>query len=114
QHGLITHAPRVDSIPAPKAAPKVYMTHEHLTALWQEAPTKWPVKNRNFRPLNYSPQTAWRCCLILWTIYGLRTQELVAVESASRPLQWSNIHDCVETPNPAGYTQNGWGWLVYI
>src|SRR5690606_7668995 len=89
-NGLITHAPRVESIPAKKASPKIYLTDDHLEALWRHAPTDWPVKRRGFTRLHYPPQLAWRCCLVLWTIYGFRTQELIALERKSRPLRWEN------------------------
>lgn len=113
--GLIAVAPRIDAVSAPKAAPKIYLTDEHLTALWTAADSlRWPVKRRDFRPLHYSPATAWRACLVLWTLYGFRTQELVALEDISQPITWANIVLTEETPNPAGYTSNEWGWLVYV
>lgn len=114
-HGLIVSSPRVESLVAPKAAPKVYLTDEHLTALWTAAESlAWPVRRRDFQPLHCSPTTAWRSCLVLWVLYGLRTQELVALEEIAQPIRWSNIVLTEETPNPAGYTRSEWGWLVYV
>lgn len=112
--GLITHVPKIRSVPAKKAAPKIYLNDDQLELMWKatEAMT-WPRKRRGFTRLHYSPPMAWKCCLILWTLYGLRTQELVALEKKAKPLKWGNIRDDLETPNPAGKTLNEWGWLVY-
>lgn len=112
--GLITHVPRAKPVPAKKAAAKIYLIDSQLSDLWEAfGESTWPVKRQGFRPLHYPSPMAWRCCLVLWTLYGFRTQELIPLESKAKSLKWKHIHDCYETPNPAGQTKNEWGWIVF-
>lgn len=119
RHGLITHAPRFTDLPAQRSAPKIYVTDDQLVALWNAATgLKWPDRRRDFRQrddrfLHYTPGTAWRCCLVLWVMYGFRTQDLIALEEESTPITWANYTDSPESPNPVGYGRNPYGWLSF-
>lgn len=54
----------------------------------------------------------WKSMVVLYSTYGFRTNELVAIESGKVGLDWSNIHFDKEV---RGYTQaeSEFGWIIY-
>lgn len=113
-HQLIPQAPQIADLPEHKSDPPIYLTDDQLTALWHAAERlAWPKKRRGFRPLGYPAATAWRCCLVLWVMYGIRTQDLITLEGKNSPLTWGNFYDDPATPNPVGYATNQDGWLHF-
>lgn len=111
---LIPHAPKLERLPHRSVAPKVYLLDEQIDRLWEAAAKlKWPTKDSDKKPLPYSPAVAWRAALVMYRIYGFRTQELVRMERKYHPIQWKHIKDQELTPNPAGHCRCEYGWFQY-
>lgn len=94
---------------AARPAPKFYMRHEQAESLWRQMDSAtWPQLP------GMTPADWWRCALVLYWIYGFRTQELIAFQVGKTPLTWSAISLGDETPNPEGTATNALGWLSYV
>lgn len=104
---IIARRPRVRCL-STKPAPKYYVTESQISALWLACDSaSWP------RVGTLSAAEWWRCALLLYWVYGFRTQELVAFARGMDPLKWSAITFGRETPNPEGTAENPHGWLSY-
>lgn len=115
RHELITHSPKLESLPHRAVAPKVFPSDDELNAVWDACDrATWPRRDGNLRPLPYSPAQAWRSALVLYRCYGFRTQELVQLEHGFRSLQWRNLYGPGLTPNPEGKCVCEHGWLAYV
>lgn len=109
KHRMVKQRPRLEQLTHCKASPKLYLTDDQLDRLWNAASQlTWP------RVGDLHPAEFWRSALILYRIYGFRTQELIAYELGKTPLQWRNISLDAETPNPSGTAINNLGWLWYL
>lgn len=105
--GIVKRRPKVERLPT-HAAKKFYMTLEQVEAMWSAAgAATWP------RCPGLSPGDWWRCALVLYWVYGFRTQELIAFQIGKTALHWSAISFEAETPNPEGTARNALGWLTY-
>jgi hypothetical protein len=107
RRGHLRRRPRVAQLTA-RAAAKHYLRVEQIESLWSAcAAAQWPSVG------NFPPAAWWRCALVLYWIYGFRTQELIAFQPGQRPLTWLAVSDLPETPNPVGTAQCQFGWLSY-
>jgi integrase len=107
KRGIVKRRPKSERLPT-RAAKKYYMTFDQVEAMWSAAgAATWP------RCPGMSPGDWWRCALVLYWVYGFRTQELVAFQVGKEPLRWSGISLAAETPNPEGTARNTLGWLIY-
>jgi integrase len=105
--GIVKRRPKVERLPT-HAAKKFYLTIEQVESLWSAAgAATWP------QCPGMSPGDWWRCALVLYWVYGFRTQELIAFQTGKQSLCWSAISLEAETPNPEGTARNALGWLVY-
>ena len=108
QHGKIKKRPRLEKLPT-KPARKFYMRPEQMNALWPAFDKlDWP------RMPGMSTANWWRCSLVIYWVYGMRTQELIQFQFDKQPLTWSAITLDTETPNPDGTATNALGWLSYV
>lgn len=112
--GILIKAPSLQSLPYVLDEPKIYPSDEEINALWANCHRMtWPVKDGSQRPLHYSPEIAWKVAIVLYRIFGFRTQELIQLERGYEPLRWRNIYGPGLTPNPAGKLHFEFGALVY-
>jgi len=72
----------------------------------------WPDRDRDGRPLD--PVKSWRSAIVMYLLYGFRTEELIAYTSTAHSLTWSNICDDAESPAVESLMQNESGWLQYV
>lgn len=114
KHGLMASPPKLEPLPAKKAARKIYLRYDELDHLYRAfGKATWPQKSDESRSLPYSSGVYWRAALVLYFNYGFRTQELWSYESAMESLTWSSIHWQTLTPSEEGNAENEYGWLVY-
>lgn len=91
------------------AAPKFYLRPADIERLWQHCDAlTWP------QVPGLATAEWWRCALLLYWLYGFRTQELIAFARGMTALTWSAVSLEAETPNPHGTAENEYGWLTYI
>lgn len=115
RHELIERAPQIERKHHIGRAAKLYFSFEDVEALWKVLhKARWPRRDSLQMPLPYSAEQFWKSALVLYSIYGFRTQELVRLESHFRPLLWDNIYTEALTPNPAGRMESEHGWISYV
>ena len=109
KHGKLKKSrPQLEKLPT-KAAPKFYMKREQVELLWPHCDAlTWP------RLPGMTTGEWWRCAIVLFWVYGFRTQELIAFQRDKRGLAWSSITSDAETPNPEGTAASALGWLSYV
>lgn len=113
-HEILLTYPKLDPIPVRKSAPKVFPRDEEIDRVWDACENAtWPFSDSQQRPLHYSASVGFRSALVIYRIYGLRTQELVSFESGFRSLRWENVHPPGITPNPEGREECEHGWISY-
>lgn len=106
--GLIGAFPRIPRLPENKRGRKLHLAYEEATALKAAClVAEWP------RDLPFAASLYWEALVVGFCVYGFRTQEQVAYEKGSTPLQWADIRLAEETPHPDGKAVNRHGWLVY-
>jgi len=107
--GHLPRAPRVAPLPCRKAAQKLYLEPEELSAVYEAcAAARWP---RNL--LRPAPDY-WRALLVLWANYGLRTEEAVRYGSRHRALCGANISWAEVSPLKGSRGKCEFGWLQYV
>lgn len=107
RRGLIRRRPQARQL-AVRPASKFYLTPEHICQMWRACSrVNWP----HVGPIE--PAEWWRMALVMYWIYGFRTQELVSFAAGMSSLTMQNVSLAKETPNPAGETRNELGWLTY-
>lgn len=115
RHEIIERAPRIERIHHNSTAPKLYFSFDDIERLWGVLDrAHWPRRDSRQEPLHYSPETFWRVALVLYSIYGFRTQELVRLEAGYRALSWGDVYEEALTPNPAGRMECEHGWLRFV
>lgn len=76
--------------------------------LWACAAAEWPDV------LGMSAADWWRAAIVLWVLYGMRTQDLVSYEEDKRGLTWGCVRYDPQTPATAGRARFASGWLRYV
>lgn len=115
RNSLITQVPTLRALPYHAKDERVYLENEQIDRLWEFATQlDWPRKDSVGNDLPYSPTTAWRSALVMWRLYGFRTQELIKQQRRYTSLQWKNIRPPGITPNGTGRCECNFGWLKYI
>lgn len=115
RHELIPQAPKLECLEDPRRTPRIYPDNEEFGRLWDACQhATWPKKTDKGKPLSYAPEVQWKVALLLYRLYGFRTQELVKLEESFRSLTWKNIHPAGITPNPEGKLSHPIGWLAYV
>ena len=113
ERNKITSAPKLKKLSANKSAPKVYLSYEHVNAIYEACESaKWPVKDRNQNELNLPAARYWQTAVVLFFNYGFRTQELIAFEKGHRALAWNNIEFGSESPGSEIQNEHGWLWYT--
>lgn len=115
RHELIERAPRIERKHHVGRAAKLYFSFEEIEKLWRVLhKARWPRRDSLQQALPYSAERFWKSAVVLYSMYGFRTQELVRLESHFRSLLWENVHDAGLTPNPSGRCECEFGWLQYV
>ncbi len=129
-----TNLPKLRPLPEVKAAQRVYLRFhlpdevealescirsdqpiaelqqcDELGRLYKAAAcADWP------RNVEAGPVWQWRTAIVIWLLYGLRTQEAVSYRADDvPPLTWRNIV-LSKTPPDGGHARNDLGWLSYV
>lgn len=115
RHGMIKQAPKLEALRHRGVAPKVYPSDDEICKLWDCCKiATWPKRDRDLSALGYDAATAWRVAIILYRLYGFRTQELIQLEQGFTALAWSNVFQPGLTPNPEGRGECDHGWISYV
>ncbi len=114
-HDFSVNVPRYRKFQSQKrAARKLIMSLDQLNALYDSADVlNWPRRDADGAPLSYSAATGWRAALVMWVLYGMRTEELVSYTPSANALTWGQIYDATLTPDEDGQAQNASGWFAY-
>ncbi|MCA9158717.1 MAG: helix-turn-helix domain-containing protein, partial [Planctomycetales bacterium] len=106
--GIIANRPSLEQLPT-RPATLWYMQLADMDKLIGSCDQMtWP------RLPGLTPGQWWQAALVLYWIYGFRTQEVLAFGVGRRSLSWDSIDLDPQTPNPAGMAVNEWGWLSYV
>lgn len=105
QRGIVPGLLKVEPLAENSVAPKYYLRGDQMAALYRACDyAVWPVVN--------APDL-WRTLVVMFLLYGFRTQELVSFGPRHKALTWGQISWDVETPNPEGQAMCDHGWFCY-
>jgi hypothetical protein len=110
---------KVQPLPQRNSSPKLYLSFAEPNE-WKKlyaacSAADWPTRARSSGESLCAP-AQWRAAVVLFLLYGFRTEELIGHTSAGAlaALRWRNISFGSESPSPESRAQNEFGWLWYV
>lgn len=105
-----TVLPKARSLPCKSSKDKVYFPVAHLEAIYRSCGVaNWPPRKDS---LVADPEQYWQTAVVLFTVMGFRTAELVSMHAKDQPITYGNFHWSIESPGFSEY-ESEFGWLVY-
>lgn len=111
--GAIDRAPKIRRLKARKAARKIVLSYEHVDCIYRACEVaKWPNRDQSRERL-LDPVAQWRAAIVMFFVFGFRTQELIRYQSWKRSLSWQNLTASSLSPG-LSEAVNAHGWLTYV
>lgn len=104
---------RVRKVAQPRQVNKLVLTDEQLAAIIDAAKkATWPHHATDGRPID--APTMWQTAIVLFAIYGMRTQDLLRYDTLLRPIRWGCVRPAGPSPAEDGTLDSDHGWLSWV
>lgn len=104
---------RVRKCQHPRQIGKVVIPDESLAGLLKACDkATWPQRSIDGRALD--APLLWRTAIVIFTNFGMRTQDLLCYESHLSPIRWPCLIPAGQSPAEDGTAESSHGWLHWL